>query len=137
MSKNKVIELARADLGYTENPPGSNLTKYGEAYGMNGVPWCVEALWFWFNEAGERMAFLAEARRQATGLCCSGGQTTSSTASTSFPGTRKLLRCLAMSVAMDTMSYGGKTKKSYAFAADERYHRKRDCRDKKPSNQET
>lgn len=57
MSLSKVIETARADLGYTENPPGSNMTKYGEAYGMNGVPWCVEALWFWFNEAGERMAF--------------------------------------------------------------------------------
>lgn len=57
MSLSKVIETARADLGYTENPPGSNLTKYGEAYGMNGVPWCVEALWLWFNEAGERMAF--------------------------------------------------------------------------------
>lgn len=57
MSLSKVLELARADLGYTENPPGSNMTKYGEAYGMNGVPWCVEALWFWFNSAGERMAF--------------------------------------------------------------------------------
>lgn len=57
MSLSKVIELARADLGYAENPPGSNMTKYGEAYGMNGVPWCVEALWYWFNQAGERMAF--------------------------------------------------------------------------------
>ena len=57
MSLSKVIETARADLGYTENPPGSNMTKYGKAYGMNGVPWCVEALWFWFNTAGERMAF--------------------------------------------------------------------------------
>ena len=57
MSLSKVIEIARADLGYTENPPGSNMTKYGEAYGMNGVPWCVEALWDWFNRAGERMAF--------------------------------------------------------------------------------
>lgn len=57
MSLSKVIEVARADLGYTENPPGSNITKYGEAYGMNGVPWCVESLWYWFNSAGERMAF--------------------------------------------------------------------------------
>ena len=57
MSLSKVIEVARADLGYTESPANSNMTKYGEAYGMNGVPWCVEALWFWFNRAGERMAF--------------------------------------------------------------------------------
>lgn len=62
MSLSKVIELARADLGYTENPPGSNRTKYGEAYGMNGVPWCVEALWDWFNQAGERMAFFGGGR---------------------------------------------------------------------------
>ena len=62
MSMTKVLELSREDLGYTENPPGSNMTKYGEAYGMNGVPWCVEALWFWFNEAGERMAFFGGGR---------------------------------------------------------------------------
>ena len=62
MSMTKVLEMARKDLGYTENPPGSNRTKYGEAYGMNGVPWCVEALWFWFNEAGERMAFFGGGR---------------------------------------------------------------------------
>jgi hypothetical protein len=62
MSLSKVIETARADLGYTESPPGSNRTKYGEAYGMNGVPWCVEALWFWFNQAGERMAFFGGGR---------------------------------------------------------------------------
>lgn len=59
MSLSKVLETARADLGYTENPPGSNRTKYWEAYDpkMQGQPWCVAALWFWFNEAGERMAF--------------------------------------------------------------------------------
>lgn len=57
MSLNKVIELARADIGYTESPANSNMTKFGEWYGMNGQPWCVMALAFWFNEAGERMAF--------------------------------------------------------------------------------
>ena len=57
MSLSEVIELARADLGYTESPPNSNRTKFGEAYGMNGQPWCVIALWYWFDRAGERMAF--------------------------------------------------------------------------------
>ena len=56
MSLSKVIEVARADLGYTESPANSNMTKYGEWYGMNGQPWCVMALAFWFNQAGERMA---------------------------------------------------------------------------------
>ena len=64
MSMNKVLELARADLGYTENPPGSNRTKYWEAYDpkMQGQPWCVAAPWYWFNEAGERMAFFGGGR---------------------------------------------------------------------------
>lgn len=59
MSLSKVIELARADLGYTENPPGSNRTKYWEAYDpkMQGQPWCVAFLWWVFQQAGERMAF--------------------------------------------------------------------------------
>lgn len=68
MSLSKVIEIARADLGYTENPPNSNMTKYGEAYGMNGVPWCVEALWYWFNEAGERMAFFGGGKTASCGM---------------------------------------------------------------------
>lgn len=64
MSLNKVIETARADLGYTESPPGSNRTKYWEAYDpkMQGQPWCVAALWYWFNEAEERMAFFGGGR---------------------------------------------------------------------------
>ena len=68
MSMSKVQEVARADLGYTESPPGSNMTKYGEAYGMNGVPWCVEALWFWFNQAGERMAFFGGGKTASCGM---------------------------------------------------------------------
>lgn len=59
MSLSKVIETARADLGYTENPPGSNRTKYWESYDpkMQGQPWCVAFLWWVFQQAGERMAF--------------------------------------------------------------------------------
>lgn len=30
MSLNKVLEIARADLGYTEDPPGSNRTNTGK-----------------------------------------------------------------------------------------------------------
>ena len=55
MSMEKVIEAALADLGYTEEP--GNMTKFGQAFGMNGVPWCVEALWYWFREGGESKAF--------------------------------------------------------------------------------
>ena len=57
MSLSKVIETAHAELGQHEEPAGSNLTKYGFWYGVDGVPWCVIFLCWLFNEAGERMAF--------------------------------------------------------------------------------
>ena len=57
MSLSRVLEVARGELGKTEFPKGSNLTEYGERYGLNGVPWCVIFLWDVFNRAGERMAF--------------------------------------------------------------------------------
>jgi hypothetical protein len=57
MSLSKVIETARGELGQHEDPAGSNLTKYGFWYGVDGVPWCVIFLCWLFNQAGERMAF--------------------------------------------------------------------------------
>lgn len=58
MSMTKVIETALADLKYTEYPFGSNKTKYGVWYGINGVPWCVQAQAYWFNKAREFEAFM-------------------------------------------------------------------------------
>lgn len=59
MSLNKVIEIARGELGVKENPPGSNRVKYWDDYdkSFQGQPWCVAFLWWVFNQAGERMAF--------------------------------------------------------------------------------
>lgn len=57
MSLSKVLEVALGELGNTEDPPGSNMQKYGAAYGVNGVQWCVELLWWIFREAGESKAF--------------------------------------------------------------------------------
>ena len=57
MSLSKVIEIAIGELGNTEYPAGSNLQKYGAAYGANGVPYCVQFLWWCFREAGESKAF--------------------------------------------------------------------------------
>lgn len=58
MSLSRVIEVAKSDLKYTEYPFGSNRTKFGEWYGINGVPWCVQAQCYWFNKAGESKAFM-------------------------------------------------------------------------------
>lgn len=59
MSAEAVIAVARGELGYTEYPARSNMTKYWLDYGaaMQGQPWCVAFLWWCFEEAGERMAF--------------------------------------------------------------------------------
>lgn len=70
MSLSKVIDIARADLGYTEDPPGSNRTKYWEAYDpkMQGQPWCVAFLWYCFQHAGERMAFFGGGKTASCGM---------------------------------------------------------------------
>lgn len=48
----QVLNIARADLGYTESPAGSNKTKYGKWYGLDGQPWCMMAVQYWFDKAG-------------------------------------------------------------------------------------
>ena len=47
-----LIEVAASQLGVEESPKGSNKTKYGEAYGFNGVAWCMIFVWWCFREAG-------------------------------------------------------------------------------------
>lgn len=48
----KVIQTALGEVGVVESPKGSNRTKYGLWYGVNGQPWC--AIWTsWvFHHAG-------------------------------------------------------------------------------------
>lgn len=36
-----LLDVARAELGTCEQPPGSNRTRYGAWYGMDGQPWCA------------------------------------------------------------------------------------------------
>lgn len=57
MSLSKIINLAKEQLSTTESPSGSNKTKYGEWYGVNGVPWCVIFLCWLFNHADEKDSF--------------------------------------------------------------------------------
>lgn len=67
MSKNEVIQIAAGQIGYAEEPSGSNKTKYGRAFGWDGVPWCVIFLWWCFRDAGEAMAFFAGAKTASCG----------------------------------------------------------------------
>lgn len=50
---NSIIEIARSQIGVKESPAGSNRQKYGAAYGMNGVPWCAEFVWWCGSKAGD------------------------------------------------------------------------------------
>lgn len=47
-----VVRFALTQIGYKESPAGSNQTKYGKAYGMDGVPWCAEFTWFCLDKFG-------------------------------------------------------------------------------------
>ena len=49
---NDVLSIAKRDIGYKESPPGSNRTKYGKWYGMDGQPWCMMAVQYWLDQAG-------------------------------------------------------------------------------------
>jgi len=48
----RVLHLAAAELGYREQPPGSNRTKYGAWYGADGQPWCAMFVSWVLAQAG-------------------------------------------------------------------------------------
>lgn len=52
MNGTKVLEIAEKEVGYKESPKGSNKTKYGEWFGMDGVAWCAIFVSWCYNEAG-------------------------------------------------------------------------------------
>lgn len=64
MSLQAVISTARAELGVTESPAGSNRVKYWDLFGpeWQGQPWCCAFLAWVFSTAGERMAFFGGGR---------------------------------------------------------------------------
>lgn len=50
----QMIDRATREIGYTEDPAGSNRTKYGRFYGMDGNPWCAMFLWWVAAQAGDK-----------------------------------------------------------------------------------
>lgn len=46
----KVVSIAAGQVGYKEGRNNSN--KFGAAYGMNNVSWCMEFIWWCFKQAG-------------------------------------------------------------------------------------
>ena len=48
----EILAVARRELGYTESPAGSNRTKYGKWFGLDGQPWCMMFVQWCFRQAG-------------------------------------------------------------------------------------
>lgn len=48
----EILAIARKELGYTESPAGSNRTKYGKWFGLDGQPWCMMFVQWCFRQAG-------------------------------------------------------------------------------------
>lgn len=63
----KLLTVAKGELGEMESPAGSNRTKYGAAYGWDGVPWCVIFLWWCFLKARLSYAFFGGAKTASCG----------------------------------------------------------------------
>lgn len=52
VSAEKILQLAEAEIGYKESPAGSNRTKYGAWYRLDGQPWCMMFVQWVFAQAG-------------------------------------------------------------------------------------
>lgn len=50
-----VLNIARGELGYAESPQGSNKTKYGRWFGLDGEPWCMMFVQWCFAQAGVKL----------------------------------------------------------------------------------
>lgn len=89
-----VLELARGEIGYCEFPAGSNKTKYGIWFGLNGQPWCMMFLQWLFHQADAaallpvKTASCGTMMRaaQAAGLWVTGGYRPGDLVIYDFPG---------------------------------------------------
>ena len=52
---NELLAIARKELGNTESPAGSNRTKYGKWFGLDGYAWCMMFVQWCFAQAGVKL----------------------------------------------------------------------------------
>lgn len=55
MSRQSIIQVATQEIGVTELPPNSNLTKYGKWFGLDAQPWCAIFISWVYDQAGHPM----------------------------------------------------------------------------------
>lgn len=58
MTAETVLGIARGELGNRESPAGSNRTKYGRWYGLDGQPWCMMFVQWCFAQAGQQLPYV-------------------------------------------------------------------------------
>ena len=92
MTAQRILTLARRELGTAEAPPGSNRVKYNTAYygrpvSGDAYPWCVAFLWWLFREAGVPELFYAGGKTASCGALRSWARRQGQFAETAFrPG---------------------------------------------------
>ena len=63
------VAAAAGELGNTESPAGSNRTKYGKWFGLDGYPWCMMFVQWCAGQAGvelpKRTASCGDLSREA------------------------------------------------------------------------
>jgi|GEM_PF-1111718 len=52
-SGSRIVDVATAEIGYKESPLGSNKTKYGEWFGLNGQSWSAIFISWVYDKAGQ------------------------------------------------------------------------------------
>lgn len=62
MTRDKILEIARKEIGTSELPANSNRTKYGVWYGMNGVAWCAIYVSWVYEKAGLPLGLIQTAK---------------------------------------------------------------------------
>lgn len=55
MRASELIKIAEKEIGYIEGK--NNDTKYGKAYGMNNVYWCMIFVWWCFNQLDKSLFY--------------------------------------------------------------------------------
>ena len=55
VTSDNLLAVAARDIGYRENAGKWN--KFGEWYGMNNVAWCMEAVQYWYAQAGAPLPY--------------------------------------------------------------------------------
>ena len=90
----EILAVARKELGYTESTAGSNRTKYGKWFGLDGQPWCMMFVQWVFAKAGGMdllpalTASCGALMRAAQAKCCwvTGGYQPGDVVIYDFPG---------------------------------------------------